>query len=150
MYSVRYRNMAKIEAEIVNATMDTPTKAGRLKSDEVEHRIACPLLVDEEDDHEDDRAGEEADGRRRSTSPVVAAHEREDQEEEAGGERDEPDPVDARVCGSFDCAIRVKVTKMATTPIGTLTKKIHRQPMALVMAPPTNGPTATAPPMTPP
>ncbi len=38
--------------------------------------------------------------------------------------------------------------KMATTPIGTLTKKIQRQPMALVMAPPTSGPTATAPPMT--
>ena len=37
---------------------------------------------------------------------------------------------------------------MATTPIGTLTKKIHRQPMPLVMAPPTSGPTATAPPIT--
>ena len=36
----------------------------------------------------------------------------------------------------------------ASTPIGTLTKKIHRQPMPLVMAPPTSGPTATAPPIT--
>jgi hypothetical protein len=39
---------------------------------------------------------------------------------------------------------------MATTPIGTLTKKIHRQPIPLVMAPPISGPIATAPPMTPP
>ena len=38
--------------------------------------------------------------------------------------------------------------KMATTPMGTLTKKIQRQPMPLVMAPPTSGPTATAPPVT--
>ena len=37
---------------------------------------------------------------------------------------------------------------MASTPIGTLTKKIHRHPIPLVMAPPTSGPTATAPPIT--
>ena len=37
---------------------------------------------------------------------------------------------------------------MATAPMGTLTKKIQRHPMALVMAPPTSGPTATAPPVT--
>ncbi len=34
------------------------------------------------------------------------------------------------------------------TPIGMLTKKIHRQPMPLVIAPPISGPTATAPPTT--
>ena len=52
------------------------------------------------------------------------------------------------VLGSFDPATRVRVMKTASTPIGTLTKKIHRQPMPLVMAPPTSGPTATAPPIT--
>ena len=36
----------------------------------------------------------------------------------------------------------------AITPMGTLTKKIHRHPIPLVMAPPTSGPTATAPPIT--
>ena len=55
-----------------------------------------------------------------------------------------------RAVGSFDSAIRVSVMKIASTPIGTLTKKIHLQPIPLVIAPPTNGPTATAPPMTPP
>ena len=50
--------------------------------------------------------------------------------------------------GSFDSAILVNVMTMATTPMGTLTKKIHRQPMPLVMAPPISGPMATAPPMT--
>ena len=34
------------------------------------------------------------------------------------------------------------------TPMGTFTKKIQRQPMPLVMAPPMSGPMATAPPMT--
>ena len=37
---------------------------------------------------------------------------------------------------------------MATIPIGRLTKKIHRQPIPLVIAPPISGPTATAPPTT--
>ena len=37
---------------------------------------------------------------------------------------------------SFESAILANVMKMATTPMGTLTKKIQRQPMALVMAPP--------------
>ena len=32
--------------------------------------------------------------------------------------------------------------------MGRLRKKIQRQPMPSVMAPPTNGPMATAPPMT--
>ena len=36
----------------------------------------------------------------------------------------------------------------ATMPIGTLTKKIHSQPMPEVMIPPTTGPTATAAPVT--
>jgi len=35
-------------------------------------------------------------------------------------------------------------------PIGTLTKKIHSQPMPDVITPPMIGPTATAPPITPP
>ena len=41
-----------------------------------------------------------------------------------------------------------RVMTTATTPIGMLTKKIHRQPIPLVMAPPTSGPMATAPPTT--
>jgi len=51
-------------------------------------------------------------------------------------------------CGSLERAIWANVMKMARTPIGTLTKKIHRQPHALVIAPPISGPMATAPPMT--
>ena len=38
---------------------------------------------------------------------------------------------------SRDSATLARVRKMATTPMGTLTKKIQRHPMALVMAPPT-------------
>ena len=49
---------------------------------------------------------------------------------------------------SSDLAIWVKVMKTAMAPMGTFTKKIHRHPMPLVMAPPISGPMATAPPMT--
>ncbi len=49
---------------------------------------------------------------------------------------------------SSDLAICVNVMITAITPMGTLTKKIQRQPMPLVMAPPMSGPMATAPPMT--
>jgi hypothetical protein len=44
--------------------------------------------------------------------------------------------------------VSVRIT--APTPIGTLTKKIHSQPMPEVITPPTTGPTATAAPITPP
>ena len=37
---------------------------------------------------------------------------------------------------------------MVATPTGMLTKKIHCQPIAEVMMPPTSGPTATAAPVT--
>ena len=40
------------------------------------------------------------------------------------------------------------VTNTAIAPIGTLTKKIHCQPMPEVMTPPSTGPTATAAPVT--
>ena len=53
-----------------------------------------------------------------------------------------------RTLGSLDWAILVMVMMTATTPMGTLTKKIQRQPMPLVMAPPIRGPIATAPPIT--
>ena len=53
-----------------------------------------------------------------------------------------------RSLASFDSCTRLKVMAMATTPTGTLTKKIHRHPSPLVSAPPTSGPTATAPPIT--
>ena len=49
---------------------------------------------------------------------------------------------------SSDLAIWVSVMKTAMAPMGTFTKKIQRQPMPLVMAPPIRGPMATAPPMT--
>ena len=53
-----------------------------------------------------------------------------------------------RWVGSFEGWTRVRVIAMATIPIGRLTKKIHRQPIPLVIAPPISGPTATAPPTT--
>ncbi len=52
--------------------------------------------------------------------------------------------------GSRDSPTWVSVTNTAITPIGTLTKKIHSQPMPEVITPPTTGPTATAAPITPP
>ena len=79
---------------------------------------------------------------------VVAPDEGEHQHEQGDGEGDEAHPVDAARGRVRDSWILVRVMTMATTPMGTLTKKIHRQPTPLVMAPPTSGPTATAPPIT--
>ena len=44
--------------------------------------------------------------------------------------------------------LRIRAAPSATVaiPIGTLTKKIHRQPRVSVSAPPTSGPMATAAP----
>ena len=53
-----------------------------------------------------------------------------------------------RRVGSRESWTLARQTTMATTPRGRLTKKIQRQPMLLVMAPPTRGPMATAPPST--
>ena len=48
--------------------------------------------------------------------------------------------------GSFWFRIFVQESQIATTPMGTFTMKIQRQPMPLVINPPARGPTATAPP----
>ena len=48
--------------------------------------------------------------------------------------------------GSVWLRIFVEEIQIVTTPTGTLTMKIQRQPMPLVSAPPTIGPTAAAPP----
>ena len=50
--------------------------------------------------------------------------------------------------GSRESATCISVTNTATAPIGTLTKKIHFQPMPEVITPPSTGPTATAAPVT--
>ncbi len=50
--------------------------------------------------------------------------------------------------GSRESATWVSVRNTAIAPIGTLTKKIHSQPMPEVMIPPSTGPTATAAPVT--
>ena len=50
--------------------------------------------------------------------------------------------------GLLDSSTLRRVTMSASTPIGTFTKKIQRQPMPLVMRPPRTGPTATATPVT--
>ena len=53
-----------------------------------------------------------------------------------------------RAVGSRESSTLARQISTAMTPSGRLTKKIQRQPMPLVMAPPTKGPTATAPPTT--
>jgi hypothetical protein len=52
--------------------------------------------------------------------------------------------------GSRDSATRMSAMTMAAMPIGTLRKKTHSHPMPSVIAPPTKGPIATAPPIVPP
>src|SRR5437588_9148621 len=49
-----------------------------------------------------------------------------------------------RAAGSRDSSSRRRVAASVAAPIGTLTKKIHRQERPEVIAPPSTGPTATA------
>ena len=53
-----------------------------------------------------------------------------------------------RATGERDSATRSSVITRATTPIGRLTKKIHRQDRPEVRIPPSSGPMATASPVT--
>ena len=118
-----------------------PDEGGDLEQAEVEHRVGRAQLVDEERDHQEPR--------RRRTAPRSSCcpsrgrcpgRGAKTEQEQAAGERDEADPVDAAAAaGRCDSAILASVMKMATIPMGTLTKKIQRHPMALVMAPPTSG-----------
>ncbi len=49
--------------------------------------------------------------------------------------------------GSRDSSTFISVIASAAAPIGTLTRKIQRQPIHSVIRPPTSGPIATAPPV---
>ena len=52
-----------------------------------------------------------------------------------------------RACGALDSWTRVALMNSAKSPIGRLTKKIHRHDRPLVSAPPSSGPMATATPV---
>ena len=78
---------------------------------------------------------------------VVPAYQREDEHEEAAENETKPIQSIRRSLVLRLCDLGQR-TSMATTPMGTLTKKIQRQPIPLVIAPPMSGPTATAPPIT--
>ena len=51
-------------------------------------------------------------------------------------------------CGDFDSSTRQAVSAKASTPIGTLTRKMPRQLQSVVMIPPRTGPSAVDTPMT--
>src|SRR5580658_8316872 len=121
--------MAKMEEEIAVATIETPTKARLLNRERssigsVERfslrkkmimRTTAPTmkLTVVALDHP-------------SSLPRTSANTRRKRLAE-----NEMNPTQStlRERTSFDLAMRVRVTKMATTPMGTLTKKIHRHPM---------------------
>ncbi len=133
----------------MKATTEMPTKAGILNSprSSIGSPVRCSLTKNAT--MRTTAATSRADDGGTAPAEVVAPHQREDQAEEAGGERDEADPVDAallRVLRLRDPGERDEDGDDRRS--GTLTKKIQRQPMPLVMAPPMSGPMATAPPMT--
>ena len=140
--------MAKIEAERVNAAMDTPTMAGRLKRSRSSmgssrrHSAIRKIAI------------RTAEPTSRLTMvgllhpfslPCTRANTSRNSETE---KKRKPIQSMRRGVGSFESWTLARVRATATTPIGMLTKKIHRQPMPLVMAPPRRGPMATAPPTT--
>lgn len=56
-----------------------------------------------------------------------------------------PTPSQSKTCGWVSSSgTSSQLSTIATTPIGTLTKKIHSQPPAATSAPPASGPTSVA------
>ncbi len=111
---------------------------------QVEHRVLLPPLGDQEHGHQHDRTDEQAHdlwARQPSSLPRTRAK---TSMNSAAEKVMKPIQSIRRVLGSRDSWTLARVTMMATMPIGTLTKKIQRHPMPLVIAPPTSGPTATA------
>ena len=144
---MKYRNIANIEAEIVNATICAPANAGTRKRRTSNIGRSC----------------------RNSTRPKTTSATTDPTSSPTTRPLDQPQslprkrprtnaksPTDKVICpgmSSPPCpssrdsrSIRAPKNRQAA-PIGKLTKKIHRQPAHSVSAPPTSGPIATAAPM---
>ena len=131
--------------------MLAPANAGFAKQRQVEHRALLAALDDHEQHDQHSGADQEGHDLRRAPALFVALDEREHEQEQRPGERHAGRASRRRArCGSRDSDTCVSVSATAPMPIGTLTKKIHSQPMPEVITPPMTGPTATAAPITPP
>ena len=98
--SVRYRNIANIDADSTNAAIDAPQNDGLAEQREVEHRVPHAALDDDERDQQQRRRQQQA---TITGAPAlrVAADEREDEQEQRGGERDRPSQSTPPACGSL-------------------------------------------------
>ena len=148
MKRVRYKNMAKIDADRVKATIDVPTIAGlrnRLRSS------MGSLCRHSATTNTTSKTAEPINPPTIWTLPQPAALPRTSANtSKKSAVENDTNPIQSmrRSLCSLEASTRANVIAMATMPTGTLTKKIQRQPNPLVIAPPMSGPTATAPPMT--
>ena len=69
-HSVRYRNIANIDADSTNAAIDAPLNDGLRNSVQVEHRVRARALDDHERDQQHDRADEAGDDRALQSSAL--------------------------------------------------------------------------------
>src|SRR6202453_6706 len=148
MYSVRYRNIAKNELDSVNATMLARLNAGQRNSD---RSSIGRLWRSSTITNATSSATAAASSATISVEPqpfslpCTSAYTSTNSEPENVTSPAQSTPV---ASGSRESSTFVSVTNTATAPIGTVTKKIHFQPMPEVMMPPSTGPTATAAPVT--
>jgi hypothetical protein len=76
-------------AAIANVATETPTKAGRRKSGEVQHRPFLPSLHDHEDDKQRGAGDERRDDQAASPALGVSAQESEDDQKQRRRKRDQ-------------------------------------------------------------
>ena len=150
MYSVRYRNIENIDAEMVKPTIAAPVKLGLRNSvrsnigSSLRHSIATKATSSNPAPTRNDTISVLL---QPSSLPRTSAK---TSRKSATEKVTKPETSMRPLRGSRDSRRRVNEATIAAIPIGTLTKNTHSQPNPSVSAPPISGPTATAAPIVPP
>src|SRR3954471_15045565 len=147
MYSVMYRNIENSDADIANAAIDAPAKAG-LRSSVRSNIGRAWRRSTTTNAHSSTTAPIRNDTisglPQPSALPRTSAKTSRNRPSENVTRPAQSTPA---ASGSRDSPTRVSVTAIAPIPIGTLMRKIDCQPTDSVRTPPTSGPTATAAPV---
>ena len=124
--------------------MFAPVGVRRLEEAERHERRGRALLDDEEGDHQDGRRDQHADRLGRAPAGVVRLRQAVDEEHQARRDGDRAERVEV-AREALDAALADEARdeeERRSTPIGTLTKKIHSQPAYSVRMPPSSTPIA--------
>src|ERR671933_2553611 len=147
MYNVRYRNIENSDADIANAAIDAPAKAGLRSSvrSNIGRALRRSTKANAPSSTADPIRNETMSGLPQPSGlPRTSANTSRNRPAE---NVTSPGQSTRAAPGSRDSGTRVSATAIAPIPIGTLMRKIDSQPTDSVSSPPTSGPTATAAPV---